>query len=288
MHHLAQSIGIGGPLKIMGYVGFILVAVFFFLSGYGLKYGLDHKEKYLDGFLRKKLSPILVPFEIVNVFCLLFLVLTKKPIDWTQTLLSFFGWDYLTGLWFITAILIMYILFYVSFLMSRKYASVILFACVVAYIVIFTVAGLHSAWTASIIAFPVGVMWDKEKFQKWVRDGYGVKLLFATVLFFGLFLGRLFLSVKGFDYWFIQIPLRNLISVLFVIWIFTMFQKIGFRNNRWSVIGTSSLEIYMIHHTIILFLIGKDVEGSIYILVVILLSTVFVLLYKLIYKKVSF
>ena len=111
MHHLSQVIGVTGSLKIMGYIGFIMVGVFFFLSGYGLKYGLDHKNNYLSGFLTKKIGCILIPLAFVNIPCFVARILFNQDIDVVQTVLSFVGGPYLTGLWFVTAILLMYLFF---------------------------------------------------------------------------------------------------------------------------------------------------------------------------------
>ena len=66
MHHLSQNISIHGILVVMQYIGFILVAIFFFISGYGLMYGFNNKHNYLHGFFKRRIVTILVPYWIVN------------------------------------------------------------------------------------------------------------------------------------------------------------------------------------------------------------------------------
>lgn len=50
IHHLSQKMQVPGLLSIIGYIGFICVAVFFFISGYGLECALKNKENYLKHF----------------------------------------------------------------------------------------------------------------------------------------------------------------------------------------------------------------------------------------------
>lgn len=54
LHHLAQRVAIPKPFAFIRYVGFILVAVFFFFSGYGLSFGLRYKSDYLKHFWKKE------------------------------------------------------------------------------------------------------------------------------------------------------------------------------------------------------------------------------------------
>lgn len=59
LHHLSQRVKVSGPFVILGYIGFILVAVFFFISGYGLSYGVRYKYDYLKGFFKRRVLPVL-------------------------------------------------------------------------------------------------------------------------------------------------------------------------------------------------------------------------------------
>ena len=277
LHHLSQAINATGPIKIMGYIGFILVGLFFFLSGYGLKYGLDHKENYLDGFLKKKVLAILVPFELINIACLLFRTITGMEIDVIQTLLSFAGWDYLSDLWFITSILILYVLFYISFSISKNNGNIILVALILIYIFICYFCGLHSYWTASVFAFVLGTMFGKEtkKFETWIRNKYFIKTATISIVFIGLFFGRLALSLKGVSFEYLHIPLRNIITVTFVMWVLMIFQKIKIKNSNWATVGLYSLEIYMVHFVLIKYMVIANLEFKvIFIVLISLVGTV--------------
>lgn len=66
------------------YVGYLIVALFFFLSGYGLQYGFENKKRYMRSFLRNRLCVILIPYWIATtlefvLFCYLYLVQAFLP-----------------------------------------------------------------------------------------------------------------------------------------------------------------------------------------------------------------
>ena len=54
-------------VKPIWYIAFPIVGFFFFMSGYGLTCGLMQKKDYLQGFLSKRLSNIIVPYVIVAI-----------------------------------------------------------------------------------------------------------------------------------------------------------------------------------------------------------------------------
>lgn len=61
-HHLSQWITSGDEFSNFSYMGTYIVSIFFFLSAYGLYFQNENKKNYLDNFLVKRLSKILVPF----------------------------------------------------------------------------------------------------------------------------------------------------------------------------------------------------------------------------------
>lgn len=282
LHHLSQRIDVVGPMKIMGYIGIITVALFFFLSGYGLRFGFEHKDNYLEGFLKRKIVPILIPYALVNVCCLFYRLIFDQEISCFQSIISFLGWEYLTGLWFVTAILIFYLIFWISFQCCNKHANQCLLCLTIIYIFMATYVGLHSCWTSSIIAFYMGVIWEdcRKKFELWVRAKYWIKLAITTVCFFGMFFGRLYISSKGYNDQVPQIILRNIVCILFVLWVIAIFQKTTFKSAVWGKIGSYSLEIYMTHYVLVGWLTSISDKSLIYIFSVIILTIVSSLIIK--------
>ena len=263
LHHLSQRVEVSGPLVIMGYTGFVLVAVFFFVSGYGLEYGLRNKPHYLKGFFRKRILPVLMPYWIVNSIDIVFYLLKGKVFTPAQYILSYLGIDFITGTWFVAAILLMYISFWIAFRSKESY--IIFGMCMMGYCIICFALNLHSSYTASIAAFVLGVIWNKIGIQvvTWIRKMYSLKLLICVGIFGFAFLGRLVLSSKDVNNQVVQFVLRNLVSVSFVICLIAITQKVQFRGKVLEWLGNISYELYIVHS--VLLTMFADLDSNIYI-----------------------
>lgn len=258
IHHLSQRVELSGPFLILRYIGFILVAVFFFISGYGLSYGMRNKQNYLDDFFRKRLLPVLIPYWIVNTIDIIFCF--GKGIIFTpmQYVLSYIGADIITGTWFVTAILVLYFIFLVAFKSKNSYT--VLELGLIGYCAICSCLKLHTSYTASIVAFLLGVIWNKidKKIITWIRKKYCLKLLIILGTFCILFLGRLFLVAKGLDNEIVQLILRNLISVLFILSLIAITQKVRFTGKILGWLGDVSYELYIIHYVLLTMFSGLN------------------------------
>lgn len=245
---------------ILGYIGFILVAVFFFISGYGLSYGVQYKHDYLKGFLRKRLLPVLVPYWIVNTVDIVFYLSEGTVFTPMQYVLSFIGIDVITGTWFVTAILIMYIIFWLAFKCMKSY--MVLGLCLIGYCIICINLNMHSSYTASISAFALGVFWNKidRRMITWIREKYFLKLTLILGTFGIMFLGRLILSAKGINNEIVHFILRNLISVLFVLALIAVNQKVQFTGKTLEWLGNISYELYIVHYVLLSMLSGLNTK----------------------------
>ena len=242
LHHLAQAVDRPSVFSVMGYVGFILVAVFYFISGYGLMYGLLHKENYLHGFLRKRLIAVLLPYWIVNAAFIVVRLMQGESFKTLDVVLSFLGFDTVVGTWFVTSILIMYLLFWITFSLCGKLrwnenvGLIILTVSVLIYCVCCYAIGLHTSWTASIGTFLFGCCFYKfkDRLEEWFREKWIVKIVMATSVFLLLFVGRLGLAYIGVENELLHFVLRNIISASFVIFILCLTQKVMFESTPGS------------------------------------------------------
>lgn len=288
LHHLSQKIEVFGPFVLMRYIGFILVAVFFFISGYGLTYGVQNKPGYLNGFFRKRVLPVLIPYWIVNSVNIVFYLLKGTVFTPLQYTLSYLGFDFITGAWFVTTILLMYIFFWIAFRGKRSYLMLSL--CITGYCIVCFCLDLHSSYTASIAAFVLGSVWHRieKPIVTWIRKNYYVKLLICVAVFGMIFLGRLVLSMRGLNNEILQFVLRNLISILFVICLVAVTQKVRFKGKILAWLGNISYELYMVHF--VLFTMINNSEYNTYIIIVLggglLLSTILWKLDKKIIEKI--
>ncbi len=121
IHHLTQIVTQYGQynrglINIFVNAGVLFTGFFFFCSGYGLMTSVLNKEDYLDGFLRKRLPTIVVPFFVCNwLFVAVTFILgySAKPLD---IITYIFGIVLMNDqMWFIVELAILYIAFYLIF-----------------------------------------------------------------------------------------------------------------------------------------------------------------------------
>lgn len=168
------------------------VAVFFFLSGYGLMFSLKHKgESYLNNFLSKRLSKILVPFVVV-VFV------------W-QSYQLFEGSFSLGGLfrspspfsWFIYALIVWYFAFYVIFRLFKKLLVAIIMVWVFTFVYFyFTVTHDLVYYWISILPMPLAITYvNYEDEVKLYISNHSFQTFFFVLLSFVFTMSYVFYSI---------------------------------------------------------------------------------------------
>ena len=104
--------------------GVLFTGLFFFCSGYGLIVSMKEKENYLQGFLKKRLPAVVVPFYICNLLFVLVNLLLGSQVNLFELVLGLTGivmWN--DQMWFIVELAILYILFYFSFRKRKSDAA---------------------------------------------------------------------------------------------------------------------------------------------------------------------
>lgn len=259
MHHLSQAIPVRGPVVLMRYIGFIMVALFFFLSGYGLMFGFLNKQDYLRDFLRKRVLTILIPYWFVDIGMIIIQLMRGHTYSVSDYILSFVGVETITDTWFVTAIIILYIIFYVTFKLadcfedSETAGSFLLGIFLIVYYIVCILFDVDSFYTASVSAFLFGVLWHQigNRVMAAVKRKYAFSFVSVSLCFAILFLGRLALSTYGYDNKIIHIVLRNMISIIFVLWVLILTQKILIKGKALRALGSISYEIYIVHYVVL-------------------------------------
>ena len=165
-HHLSQWVTSGDEFSNFSYMGTYIVSIFFFLSAYGLYFQNENKKNYLDNFLVKRLSKILVPFFSISLIYMFYRFLNGQLMD-----LDFFanlfkkGSTIIYNGWFVDIIILMYIFFYVSFKFFRNKSISILINTIfiISYICLAIKLGYGFWWYNSILPFIVGLLWAKNQ-----------------------------------------------------------------------------------------------------------------------------
>ena len=280
-HHTAQqtcvnwlpSGNIVNGLNVFSDTGFLFVGVFFFWSGYGLFKSFKNKQKYLSGFISKRVVPVLVPYVIVCfLFTLerIFVLKEKMPLWFKITNFTGITIGYYFG-WYIQAIVVFYLVFYFAFKYSRYDFDAILY--VFAGVLLWVVAGLiidHNDyfmrgqwWYNSTMLFPFGVLFAKNesKIIEFLKKRFKILVPSSIILFFlSFFFSRFMESIGGYYgemmgfpfskkilYRVLTLTPQLLAAVMFTLILLLICMKAKFHNKVLDFLGSHTLEIYLTH-----------------------------------------
>ncbi len=154
-------------LTIRDYLAQLIVAVFFFYSGYGIIYSISHKESYPQYFFRKRLLKVLLHFDFAVLCYIILQLCLDRTYSISDYLLSCIGWVSVgNSNWFIFVILALYFATFISLRITSQIkqqyktnAIIILIAiyCALLWLVLVkTKPGMYW-WFDTIATFPLGM-----------------------------------------------------------------------------------------------------------------------------------
>ncbi|MCR5156937.1 MAG: acyltransferase [Butyrivibrio sp.] len=283
LHHLVQKISVygnidKGPINVFNDMGYLLTAIFFFYSGYGLITSFLSKEGYLDSFLVKRLPTVLLPFWLINIVNILinrFVRGRKEGI--IEILKDAFGLQLIDGNgWFIIEIAVIYLMFYVIFrLVKNKDAALILLAIAVLAIIPFAYVQGHDPqgvkstwfhgewWYISTTSFVLGTIYARFKggIDGFIKKHYYPVLITSFVLsLITHFTAVMCLRFLGYYHTgmpsatrdgVITLIAQNIDSCVFAMLILVLSMRISLRSRFLKFISGVSLELFLIHGAIL-------------------------------------
>ena len=172
---------------------------------------------------------------------------------------------YIQPLWFIWVIIAAYIMFYAVFRHTEINVGAYWFTSItIAYILISAFVNPRDEMYASIIGMPLGILWAvyERKIDSYFEICYLRKEIVAIAAFVILFIGRLVLSVAGFDNQLLQSVLRNIITIAFIVPLVGLLKNVRIQKRFLIWLGTISYEIYIIHPFILYFFEKETTEGK--------------------------
>lgn len=201
--------------------------------------------------MEKRIFPILIPYWIVNTTVIILRLIKGDTVPTIKGILSYVGIDTILGTWFVTAILLFYVIFWFAYQRGERLSSNVIFVLLLGgyCIACFSFDWHPSYSTASVASFILGVEWHRveKSMISWIRRRNHVKLALCFTIFSVTFLGRLVLSAKGFNNEIAQMLLRNLVGVLFIVLLIEVLQKIQFTGKVIEWLGNISYELYIVH-----------------------------------------
>ena len=250
LHHLAEHCHSGRLFHYMYLdgIGYLLVAVFFFLSGYGLMVQFGKKgTPYLKSLWSKRILFFVIVFVLDMALYIVFHLLNGKACT-VRTTYSWLMTGHVPALsaWYLVAQVVFYVFFWLAFsrIPVQRWAVTGLFVLVLGISGVWLLLGYPQYWSYSNLAFCTGVLWalKRDAIETFCKQHYWIALLCATGLFV-LFSG-IPLAVKGRQ---VYVACRMVSSTLFAVWIIVLLQKITFVGMLWQKVSIFSLEIFLLH-----------------------------------------
>jgi len=295
-HHISPLVKTGEEFSNFSYMGTYIVSIFFFLSAYGLYVQNESRENYLDNFLVKRLSKIIVPFFIISLIYMFYRFVNGQLID-----LNFFinlfkqGSTIIYNGWFVDIIILMYIFFYLSFkFFQNKFLSIILNTIfIICYICLAIKLGYNFWWYNSVLAFAIGLIWAKNqnKIDRFLEKYYFIVIVLVTVLLFVSHRYDILLKYLHIEDSYSYALAANLDNIIFTIYFIIVFlKKINFSNVYLNLIGRISFELYMIHGLVISMLakifVSSRVNDVLFTLFVLIISLILAWIVNKIDKRI--
>lgn len=142
--------------------GYLAVAIFFFLSGYGIETQYQRKGKaYIEQFPRKRILSIFLISVVSVLVYACFKQFVYGGITIRDLVLSvLFGQTILAYGWYLQAIVLLYILYYLSHKILPEDKQIVeLFIGLIVYIACSVIFADTMLYCQSILAFPFGLVY---------------------------------------------------------------------------------------------------------------------------------
>ena len=278
-HHLSQKIVEPSILTLFQNMGYLAVAVFFFVSGYGLtSQYIVHGEGYLTKFLQKRVMKILIPTITASIIYFLYycwnsglsyaIQISKEAILSTNSII-------ING-WYLVTILYFYILFWGCFYIFKEDREQIIFTFfgTICYILFCYKAG-YGVWRYnSCLAFWIGIVFKKQEKKIQIMNRFPI--LTMSVLFFAFacsqkVCGMLETNLGNIGGSLITSALFAILMVFIVSW-----KKV--QSTIFDFLGKVSFELYIVHGLFIGFYRSNIVfveNDAIYFILVLLSAVLF-------------
>lgn len=274
---MVGHIGVSGfDFRFFNPFGGIGVAMFLFLSGYGLTE--SYKENGLRYFWKKKMMRIAIPYLIwIPIY---HIVMQLSPLGNMNHL------EIIPRYWFVEYLLIIYCLFYLLFKYHPQKAIIIM--TILGGISFLTLDNLRTEQSLSFVA---GIIFSRNKFffkSKNKKYILSIAFLSFSIGLFALYIKQLPI-IRIYDLESIQFRILNLfiklpigLSILFT---FFATQKDGI---KWLMhIGNRSYELYLTHIPFYMSILGRILYLVFFIAQTFILSNIVYYLNKHSFNKIT-
>ena len=233
----------GGLISVWKWAGGLGVCIFFYSSGYGLLVSTANKEVNKQ-FLWKRIKSILPTYWLLRLIPALLLNEMKNGVLYFIL--------YVVGIkrpaWFVTEILLVYLLFYISAQISKKKEILVMTVMLAAMSFVFFLLVFEAMWYNANLLFALGMIFAryKEFIINWFSKKYFLKVIVVFFLFCMLAGIFVILKEKGISCDGMKLLAGGLVCIV----LFQILIKLKLESSSMTFIGKNSLQLYLIHSNI--------------------------------------
>lgn len=239
-----RSTADGYAVKVLLRIGQLMVAYFFFCSGFGILTSYRSDPAYEKGFLKHRVLKLLIHFDIAVFLHLILSLLMKEqhaPLDYV---LCWIGWKSLgRSNWFIFVMLALYMTARAAFALRKRTgmsegAAVAAVYVLSAALWVFLYRTRQDYWYNTLLCFPLGmsVCLHKARIDEACRrNGQYIMLLAAAAVLW--FIAYRVAGAVGY----------SVSAMLFCLLIMMLSMKLEVRSPVLNVLGRYAFEIYVLH-----------------------------------------
>lgn len=254
LHHLSYYAYEGLLFGWFAYVGYLAVAVFFFLSGYGLMRQLNQAgPSYIKRIFLKKLPKLIIVYAFFTLLYSLAWLALGYRFTWRYVLWSLVsGSPIVLNSWYILTLVLLYICFGAVFGLCRSRTGLglwLMAAIQLAYMAIAHHLGYAYHWYISSLGFTLGLFAGhyRHKLRELLSRRWYLWAAAAALAFAGAY-HLAWLTTNGN----LGIPGLGLVSrvasaTLFALLTGVLSLKLRLGNRVSRAIGSFSLELYLVH-----------------------------------------
>lgn len=235
------------PFTPLGGIG---VAIFLFLSGFGLN--ASYKKSGLDKFWQKKLLRIVLPYALFRIVC----VMIQGSSNWERFLLDICCWE--SAYWYIDYIVRCYIVFYVANRFLWKYKGIIFGA-----FALYTFFGMGAIRAEQALSFFAGVLCSDyvEKVNCWSKKKLLAIMVTMGIVGVGCLATKQLPAVRElfntYYYYAVELGIKLPLGIAMMVGLYLLPQRIR-KSQLLAFCGAYSLELYLVH----MYVVPRVVDDS--------------------------